>query len=176
MSISVLSSVPKLIPVRGAAPPTRAPPLSSNSPCKVTILPLPRCFLAFDNESMITVSPNTFPNASLYLGSNLTKSCAKPTAPDFFEINIAAALGLYECILFNGKNRTLPMLLRFKNSIASAAALSFSVTIDCNRAPAATSNAVAYSLSTLPNSATVPIIPDNLPSSRHCKIALTPLA
>ena len=54
---------------------------------------MPRCFLAFDNESMITVSPNTFPNASLYLGSNLTKSCAKPTAPDFFEINIAAALG-----------------------------------------------------------------------------------
>ena len=68
------------------------------------------------------------------------------------------------------------MLLRFKNSIASAAALSSSVTIDCNRAPAATSNAVAYSLSTLPNSATVPIIPDNFPSSRHCKIALTPLA
>ena len=53
---------------------------------------------------MITVSPNTFPNASLYLESNLTKFCAKPIAPGFFEINIAAALGLYECILFNGKN------------------------------------------------------------------------
>ena len=164
------------MPVRGAAPPTNAPPLSSNSPCKVTILPLPRCFLALFSESIITVSPNTFPNASLYLESNLTKSWANPIAPGFFEIKIAAALGLYECILFKGKKRTLPMLFRFKNSIASAADLSFSVTIDCSLAPAATSKAVAYSLSTLPNSATVPIIPDNFPSSLHCKMALTPLA
>jgi chromosome segregation protein len=57
-----------------------------------------------------------------------------------------------------------------------AAAMSFSVTIDCNLAPAATSRAAAYSSSTLPSSAMVPMIPFSFPSSRHCKTALTPLA
>ena len=135
---------------------------------------MPKCSLAFPKVSIMTVSPKTLPNTSLYRVSNLTKSCAKPNAPSFFDIKSACALGLYEWTLLSGKKRTRPTLFRFKNLIAVAAASSSSVTIDCNLAPAATSKAVAYFSSTLPNSAIVPIMPFNVLSSRHCRSVLTP--
>ena len=63
------------------------------------------------------------------------------------------------------------MLFRLRKSIAAAAAESSSVTIDCSLPPAATSKAVAYFSSTLPNSAIVPIIPLNSFLSLHSKRA-----